>query len=390
VPFEQAAELVRRCATANGFIASPSLDHYNGIWARDAALIGLGALTLGEESLNESAAATVDTLFSHASELGQVPAVVWPQRGRWDWGEGGAVDATAWTVILAAAVVEAVGDLRDGWKSGIEAAMRWLSYQDVTGSGLISAAPSTDWMDAALTRSGRTLHLNVLYAWAARSASELGLAGPEPEDLRRRVNLLFWPDPRSDLGALYPHGFGHEASRVAFMEAAAATRRHYLSHVIHAAFVDRCDVLANLLAIVAGVADRGRALLILDYLDRVGIIDPYPSRTFPDPIPASDASGMWLTMAEAVIPTRWRNRPGRYHNGAVWPYIGGIHAWASALTGRRWEAERILHHLKAANRLGEGFPEWIHPESGEPAGASLQGWNAGTYLLAEAAIAAVR
>jgi hypothetical protein len=233
------------------------------------------------------------------------------------------------------------------------------------------------------------LHLNVLYAWAAHSVSDLGLTGPDPDDLRRRVNLLFWPDPSSDLGALYPHGFGHEASRVAFMEAAAATRRHYLSHVVHAAFVDRCDVLANLLAIVAGIADRSRALLILDYLDGVGIIDPYPSRSFPSPIPASDPSGMWLTMAEAVIPSRWRNRPGLYHNGAVWPYIGGVHAWASALTGRRWEAERLLHHLKGANRLGDGFPEWIHPETGEPSGASLQGWNAGTYLLAEAAIAAV-
>jgi hypothetical protein len=388
MPFDEAADLVRRCATPYGFVASPVFEHYAGVWMRDAALIGLGALTLGDEPMVAVAGATLDTVLERASGLGQVPAAVWAEIGRWDWGEGGVADSSAWAMILAGAVARTLGGLPERWRRPLEAAMRWLSYQDVTGSGLLSVAPSTDWMDAALTRSGRTLHVNVLYAWAAQEARRWEISGPDPDDLIRRINLLLWPEPGVELADLYPHGFSHEASRIAHAEA-SQSRRHYLSHVVHAAFVDRCDVLANLLAIVAGVADRHRGLMILDYLDHSEVAEPYPSRAFPVPIQARDPSAMWITAAESVIPDRWRNRPGRYHNGGVWPYIGAIHAWAAATCGRRWQAERLLSKVKRANRLGEGFPEWIHPDTGEAHGTYQQGWNAGTYLVAEAALGAL-
>ncbi|HSJ28001.1 MAG TPA: amylo-alpha-1,6-glucosidase [Acidimicrobiia bacterium] len=384
--FERSVDLLSRAATTHGFVASPSFDHYAAIWGRDASIACLGALATGRPDLVRTAAATLDTLSAHASPLGQIPAVMIPARGEWDFGEGGVVDTTAWFVIAVGRYLGVTGDAERTrtWWPAVQNAITWLGYQDVTGSGLVSAAPSTDWMDAALTRSGRTLHLNALYVWAVRSgeqiACELGEAWTVGGDeLADRFDAWFWPRRDLDPATLYPHGFAHDATRIGYWEAATPARTHYLSHIVHAAFVETCDVLANLMAVAAGIPDAGRAALILESLEPSA--DPFPTRTFPQPIGIGDGSGMLISTAEASIPHRWRNRPGAYHNGAAWPYIGGFHAEAAARHLGRDAATALLDRVAAANALGDwSFPEWIDAD-GLPAGASHQTWNAATFVL---------
>jgi glycogen debranching enzyme len=309
-----------------------------------------------------------------------------PSRDTWDFGEGGAVDTSAWAAIVASEYLDVTGDvtrLRRWWPT-IRSAIDWLAHQDVTGSCLISAAPSTDWMDAALTRSGRTLHLNVLYAWAIRSASRVAEALGEDfqmpvADIDAVVNAWFWPDPGVTLADLHPAGFAHSALADEYRRLASAPRRHYASHIVHAAFIDRLDVLANCLAIVSGVADQERSKVVLGAIGPSS--SPWPSRTFPEPVPPTDPSGMLIEAVDAVIDPRWSNTPGRYHNGAAWPYIGGFHAAAVAVTLGRDAATPIMERLAAANELGDWrFSEWIGPDG--PDGAPRQTWNAGTFLYA--------
>ena len=384
--YERSVALLSDAATPAGFVASPAFDHYAVIWARDGLITALGALAVGEPAHLDAVGATLDTLSAHASPLGQIPALVAPATAEWDFAEGGVVDATAWFVIVVDAYARATGDLDRvrTWWPATQQAMSWLEHQDVTGSGLISAAPSTDWMDAALTRSGRTLHLNALYAGAAASRARLGTALGESvtdgsQHVVAAVNAWFWPDAGTDVPALFPHGFQHDATRISYWEAASVNRRHYLSHIVHSAFVDRCDTLANLLAIRMGVAGEDQAALILEEL--YAAADPYPTRTFPDPIRHDDGTGMLIAVAESSIPERWRNRPGQYHNGAAWPYIGGFHVEMLAKFGELEEAGEMLVRLAEANALDDWcFPEWIDA-AGAPAGASLQTWNAATYVL---------
>jgi glycogen debranching enzyme len=384
-------DLVRACVTKSGFVASSRFDHYRSVWARDACITSLGALASDDTELIDCVGATLDTLARCTSSLGHVPAIVRPELDSWDWAEGGVIDSGAWFVIIAGEYLAATGDLdrARGWWPTVEAVMRWLAYQDVTGSGLISVAPSTDWMDAALTRSGRTLHANVLYAWAAQAsaavADALGHAPPaDPADLSRRVNAWFWPDEGLDLRSLYPHGFAHDALRVAYWEAASANRTHYLSHIIHAALVDVPDVLANLLAVVAGVADAERSRRVCEAMEDAA--EPHPTRTLLEPVEPGDPYGMLISAAEAEIPPRWRNRPGRYHNGAAWPFVGGFHVVAEIRAGNGGRAVELLERLAGANALGDwSFPEWIDA-TGQPAGAFGQAWNAGTFLYAYEAV----
>jgi glycogen debranching enzyme len=387
---EEAAQrsraLLFSASTPSGFVASPDYEHYAVIWARDALISSLGALRSREDGLIETVASTLDTLTSHMSALGQVPTLVDPTKDTWDFGEGGVVDATAWLPVIVAEYWSVTGDL-DGirsWWGPVEAAIRWLAHQDVTGSGLLSVAPSTDWMDAALTRSGRTLHINVLYAWAIRSAERIADAlgerfEPPVPDIAELVDAWFWPDPGRSVEELYPTGFAHTAIGNEYARLAATERGHYVSHIVHAAFVDVIDVQANSLAVLAGIAEEGRAGLIIESLESSSI--PWPSRTFAEPIQPNDSAGMLIRAVDEVIDPRWSNTPGRYHNGAAWPYVGGLHAAAVAAHSGRTAALALLERLAAANALGDWrFSEWIGPDG--PDGAPGQTWNAGTYLYA--------
>lgn len=396
---ERSIELLVEALHPEGFVASPADDHYAAIWSRDAAMACLGASQSGDRRLIVGVEATLRTLAALATPLGQVPNVYWPDRGYWDWGEGGTTDATAWLVIALSEHVDASGrvDIAAELWPAVEGALRWLRYQDVTGTGLVDSPAGGDWMDGTLRRAGRVFHVNVLYHWAASGAAtlaaRLGLEAPLDADrIRTRVEGLFWPDPGSDLADLslaeYPPDaeatFPHPLASAEYARVSRPDRAHHLALVAFGRFVDRCDVLAESLAIAGGL-NEARADIVLDAMAGARCADPYPSRTWPQPFAPDEPGGLLDTHADAIQNPRWRNPPGSYHNGAVWPYVGGAHARAAAAAGRSDEAASLLQGVAEANALdGWSFPEWIHAETGEPGGARRQTWNAGAFLWAYA------
>lgn len=397
---ERSLDLLRSASSPRGYVASPDFDHYAQVWARDAAISSLGALASRDDELVDGVIRTVESMAATMSPLGHVAAVIHVDQDTWDWADGGVVDATAWYVIITGALLVATGDagLAERHWPSVSRAMNWLRHQDVTGSGLISAAPSTDWMDSSVVRSGRTLNLNALYQWAAASSEAVALSvGAEPpsasDDLAWRVNALFWPTTEIGPETLMmhmerrPEVFPHSATVRAHADAASRDRGHYVSHIIHSHYDEHCDVLANTILICTGVADADRAGAILDHLVESDVARPYPSRVWTEPISRTVPTSMFVPGVERHLDQRWHNPPYGYHNGGIWPYVGGFHATSLALAGRVDAAAGLLGRLAEANQLGSwGFHEWIHGETGEPDGAPAQTWNAGAYVLADRAI----
>ncbi len=184
-----------------------------------------------------------------------------------------------------------------------------------------------------------------------------------------------------------PSPFPHAATVVAYRDAAGIDRRHYVSHVVHSLFDENCDVLANVLAICVGLADNQKASRILDALQTEGASAPFPSRGWLRPITGDNSPYMRLLAAEKHLDERWHNEPWTYHNGGIWPYIGGFHVVALVEGDMKQQAEELLLALAQANSRGRNgerwqFHEWLHGESGAPAGAAMQSWNAGTFVMA--------
>jgi glycogen debranching enzyme len=106
--------------------------------------------------------------------------------------------------------------------------------------------------------------------------------------------------------------------------------------------------------------------------------DPYPIRVVLQPM--SRKHELW----RPYMARHRQNHPHQYHNGGVWPFVGGF--WVLALTrlGLRDRATQALVRLAAVNALDNWrFTEWLHGRTLEPMGMAGQSWNAATFLLAQ-------
>ena len=166
---------------------------------------------------------------------------------------------------------------------------------------------------------------------------------------------------------------------------AISSRPFYLPWVAFREYGDWCDSLGNLLAILTGVADGHRTEHILRYMHQVGLAEPYPTKAIYPPIYPGESD--W----REYYRSRNLNLPHQYHNGGIWPLIGGFHVAALVRHGWQDEAlESLLVSLAEANRQGIAaeweFNEWLHGEHGHPMGFGEQAWSAAMYLYADNAV----
>ncbi len=407
--YQKSVELLKKNSLPQGFVASSATPHYAATWARDACITAIGANLTEDKELLQTSKNTLLTLARLQAPMGQIPAVYWPQRSYWDWGEAGATDASAWFIIAVEHYYQTSHDkklLKELYPS-VQKAFCWLRSQDASNIGLIDSPQAGDWMDSTLNRGGKVMYVNALYYWAALAIRGLGRdlkdknTSADVADIKFKFNLLFWPPVDSDYSDLLRHvgypknaqaSFPHPCSLAAYQEA-TRDRRFYLSHVAYGTFADVCDVLGNSLAIMFDLADQQQAASILRYFSDRAVSQPYPAKCLAEPVTGqNDRWGMLKSNVEQFQSPPWRNPPYCYHNAGVWPFVGGCYVLALARSGQADLARAELARLAAANKLGtQGdweFPEWLHAQTAAPSGAKYQSWNAATFIMAYHAISA--
>jgi glycogen debranching enzyme len=396
--YDRAVEVLHRCATPFGFRASALGPGYPQIWARDSIITSLGASLCGDANLLTTFRASLDTLGQHESPLGLIPLNVHPETGEISTENAGAVDANLWYVLGHYYHYLRTSDLpylQANWPR-IQRAITWLRYQDMNECGLLEVPEAGDWMDLLAVRYN-VLYDNVLWGaalWAATSTAKLcgADAGHYPctaAGVWERLNLLLWVDR-----CWVPAHFAEHLERLKQMRlewymlyhnvGTISSRPFYLPYVAFREYGDYCDTLGNLLAVLCGLADQHRVEHILHYLQQVGSAQPFPTKAIYPPI--YPGSPDWRDYYRS----RNLNLPHQYHNGGIWPFIGGFHVAALVKMGWRAEARDLLHSLAAANRQGVRgeweFNEWLHGQTGCPMGYPYQAWSAGMYIFAYHAV----
>jgi glycogen debranching enzyme len=156
----------------------------------------------------------------------------------------------------------------------------------------------------------------------------------------------------------------------------------YLSFVNFSFFGEEGDVFGNVLAVLLGLADPSASRRTLDALTRSRVHDPYPVRAVTRPI--KRASVLW----RPYMARHRQNLVWQYHNGGIWPMVGGFWVTALVSSGRRQQArEELVKLARACAVKNWAFTEWLHGKTLAPRGMPGQSWNAAAYLMAERAVA---
>ncbi|HBY97594.1 MAG: hypothetical protein M5U01_35625 [Ardenticatenaceae bacterium] len=397
---QRALEILHRCVTPHGFRASALAAGYPQVWARDSMISFLGAAASGDPTLIAAGRASLETMSAHQSSRGLIQLNVNPDSGYVSTENAGSVDANLWYILGHYLHFQVTGDmsfLAQHWPT-IDRTLLWLEYQDMNECGLIEVPEAGDWMDLLAVRYN-VLFDNVLYYAAVLAHRQLAQALPPPTPRHRpevdaagiheRLNLLMWIDRCWVAEHFAEHLEKLKAMRLEWFMlyhnmGTISSRPFYLPWVAFREYGDWCDSLGNLLAILTGVADYHRSEHILRYMRQVGMAEPYPTKAIYPPIFPGESS--W----REYYRSRNLNLPHQYHNGGIWPFIGGFHVAALVRHNYRREAERLLGQLAEANRQGTDseweFNEWMHGESGHPMGFAQQAWSAAMFLYAEHAV----
>jgi glycogen debranching enzyme len=365
-------ELLQRNLTPQGILAAtrtPAAEarRYTRIFGRDAAICVLAMCGSGVDALERGAVASLDALAAQQAANGQIAKYVDPLGQDADFWYLGCIDATLWWLLAVDHVRQhsPLEGMAGRWPKETALALQWLLAQEHQRLRLLQQNEASDWADI-MPRSGYVLYTNALW-YAVKQRFKVA----EAEATRQHFNHLFHPFA-ADLPVY------HRARLLQhYVRRGQRDPGLYLSFVNFASHGTEGDVFGNLLALLCGLADEAAAHRIVKTLQTAQVADPYPIRVVLHPL--SREHELW----RPYMGRHQQNAPHQYHNGGIWPFVGGFWVLALVRLGRRdlaWPALAALARVCALD--GWRFTEWFHGQTLAPMGMAGQSWNAASYLLA--------
>ncbi|MGB7768626.1 MAG: HAD-IIB family hydrolase [Verrucomicrobiia bacterium] len=392
--YDQALAALRKNITPLGFSACSLEDNevtgtdanYHSVWARDGAITLISTIELEDPQIRAAQKQTLRTLLDHISPNGQVPAYVRIDDQTPDYsGVGGicSIDGGLLAIIAFYHYINKTqdNDLLNEYADRLQRVMSGLSALDSNNDGLLEIPEAGDWTDLF----GRSYHVlydeilwyraNVCFGRLLEFQKKFEPAADYlrwSQFIRGKILASFWPStkPRD------------AAAHVSFADRqfSLGDSSYLLAEITPFSFSWRCDVLGNILAFLNNVLDVDRARVAFKFMWAVGVNDPWPVANLYPPVQAGDPD--W----RAYYTVNLLNLPGHYHNGGIWPFIGGMWVRFIHRLGLYEVACRELLKLAQLNRLGKNqeweFNEWVHGRTGKPMGKCFQAWSAAAYIHA--------
>lgn len=391
--YERALVALRKNITPLGFSACSLNDNtvtgtdinYRSIWARDGCFTVVQTIEMDDPDIRDAQRATLRTLLDAASVTGQVPANVRIETREADYsGVGGicSIDSGLWLIIAVYHYVTNTGDmtLLTDYAPRLQRIMDWLSAHDSNSDGLIEIPEAGDWTDL-FGRSYHVLYDEVLWY---RANVCFGRLLEYQQDFERAADYLRWSQHiAGKIKVSFWPTTGIEQNKTATFsdrQLSLGDTQYLLAEITPFGFNWRCDVYANVLAFLMNVIDVERARTAFRFMWGVGVSTPYPAANLYPAVQSGDPD--WRPYYTVNL----LNLPHHYHNGGIWPFIGGMWVRFVHRLGLHDIARNELVKLAKVNQLGKAQPwefnEWVHGATGRPMGKAFQAWSAAAYLRA--------
>lgn len=392
--YDKAVEALRKNITPLGFSACSIKDNvpngtdenYHSVWARDGAITVIGSLSLiHDKDIHQCQRQTLLTLIEHISRNGQVPSNVRIKDNVPDYsGVGGicSIDSGLWVVIAFYEYVNVTKDIAflRNHVTDIKEVMRWLGAHDGNNDALLEIPEAGDWTDL-FGRSYNILYdeilwyrTNVCFGRLLEMLGDYEQAGEYirwSQVIKKEILQSFWPSTQQKV---------LESFSFAERQFSLGDTKYLIAQVTPFDFSWRCDILGNVLAFLHGAVDADKAHQTLRFMLGVGVNEPFPvANVYPVVSPGDPDWRPYYTV-------NLLNLPNHYHNGGIWPFVGGY--WVKFINklGLKEMAIIELHKLALINQEGINeeweFTEWAHGITGKPMGKSYQAWSAAQYISA--------
>ena len=392
--YYKAIEALKKNITPIGFSACSIEDNhpngtdqnYHSVWARDGAITVIGSISLHQdEEIHECQKQTLLTLLEHISDNGQIPSNVSIKDSIPDYsGVGGicSIDSGIWFVIAFFEYVKVTKDIAFLRKhiSDVKETMRWLGAHDSNNDALLEIPEAGDWTDL-FGRSYNVLYDEILWYRAnvcfGRMLEMLGdneQAGKYirwSQVIKKEILQNFWPSTQQQL---------FQSVSFAEKQYTLGDTPYLVAQITPFDFSWRCDTLGNILAFLHGTVDAEKAHQTLRFMLGSGVNDPFPiTNVYPVVNPGDPDWRPYYTV-------NLLNLPNHYHNGGIWPFVGGFWVKYIHKLGLNDMALSELHKLAQINKEGINeeweFTEWAHGTTGKPMGKAYQAWSAAQYISA--------
>ncbi|MBN1671972.1 MAG: amylo-alpha-1,6-glucosidase [Kiritimatiellae bacterium] len=330
-------------------------------YTRDMMIVAFGILVSGNRRLIAGLRGVLEALAANQTEHGHIPSLANDREDR------GASDTTPLFLIGVALFRTAMAE--PGFlEEAVQKALRWMDYQSPSDRVVVAQQPTSDWRDEQWV-TGFGLYVNTLVY------THLKLYGRHEKAARLRKLMN-----RFTVRADRKHAHEHEGLVL-------HRKPYYAFWSYKMDSSERFDLLGNSLAVLSGIASRTRARSIVRWIEaectvlreRGLLAVDLPPCFFPYITPDDPD---WRPRYEKY------NRPGEYHNGGVWPFIGGFYVAAMVAAGfpkrarrKLWALTELVRPAHTA-RVSHGFNEWIKAQDGTPSGNDWQSWSAAMYLYA--------
>jgi len=381
--YEDAVDLLHRLITPDGILASTvKADNYKRIWARDSIICGLAGLMIEDDVLIEGLKNSLLTLATNQHELGMIPSNLLPNSdGDISFGKlVGRVDANTWFIIGSCQYYRLTKD-ETTWlelKPAVKKCRKYLKSVEFNDIGWIYTPLSGNWADEYPVH-GYTLYDNMLRLGGESLWQEITGEGiVHFENLKERTLSNFWPSGDISEENIY-NNRSFEQQQLEIVD-------HFIAFILPGKYDSRFDAAGNALAMLQFDLNNIQKKSILRYISTITseITKPLIPAFWPV---ITEESEDWNLLKDNYS-FSFKNKPGAFHNGGIWPVWMGLFCLGLAKNGLQKEAEAIIAGFTEtiSENPNWDFQEYIHAQTLEVGGKTQIGYTASGIVFMHLAL----
>jgi len=386
--YHRAVALLRQGITSNGFVASTGFSaNYHRVWARDSVITGLSALLTDDKELIEGMRKTLVALKTNQHSHGMIPSNMETNAQgevkKVSYGTlTGKVDAGLWFVIGAFLYFRKTKDrsfIKEMQRS-IRRIFNTLAIWEFNGRGLLYIPQGGNWADEFVLE-GYSLTEQLLYYWALEEASRVytsKLYVEKARILKELIMINYWPYANNKNRAYHKTAFVHQLE--------SGTANHWMAGFKPSGYLTYFDCLAHALTLILGINKKSQKHKITTHIENIASgLEDFLVPAFWPVIKNTDAQ--WNTLQNNWT-YQFRNWPGEYQNGGVWPVFNGLLIAGLYKSKEREIADKLRKALYRGVEMPDnqyGFYEYINANNWSTGGTKHQLWSAAGVIFAEKA-----